>query len=47
MMAEVLAILTPQVLTLIAYVAGAGVLGMMIIAAVLYVSDLDIFGWLS
>jgi hypothetical protein len=38
-MDELLAILTPEVLTLIAYVVGAGIIGFTIIAGVLYVCD--------
>lgn len=39
-MDAVLAILTPDILTLIAYVAGAGVFGVTIIVGVLFASDL-------
>jgi hypothetical protein len=43
-MEQVLAILTPDILTLIAYAAGAGVFGTMIIIGVLFASDM--WGWL-
>jgi hypothetical protein len=43
-MDAVLAILTPEVLTLLAYAAGAFVIGTSIIVGVLYLCNL--FGWL-